>query len=214
MQITKKWNILYFMKKTLTYAERLLKLAAKRGMLRSSDLVKEEIPRVVLTRLVLNGQLHKLARGLYCLPDTEFSEKENLAMIAIRVPQAVFCLFTALELHQLTTQLPREVWIAMPEGSHVPQITYPLIKMVQYSPTSYSEGIEIIKTEEVKLRVYNVAKTVADCFKHRNTIGLDVAIEALKETLEKKKASMDELWYYANVCRVANVMRPYLEMIE
>ena len=202
------------MKKTISYSQRILEFAKNKGIFRSSDLAKEQIPRVTLTRLVASGQLEKIDRGLYCLPNIEFSEKENLIIIAIRVPQAVFCLLTALELHNLTTQLPRRIWIAMPARSHNPQIDYPPIKMVQYSGESYSEGIETIHTDKAILRVYNPAKTVVDCFKYRNKIGLDIAIEALKEVYAKKKASIDELWYYAKICRVANVMRPYLEAIE
>lgn len=196
------------------HTQNVLGLAQKQGIVRSSDLVKQGIPRITLTRMVAKGQLENVGRGLYCLPDSEFSEKESLAMIAIRVPQAVFCLLTALQIHELTTQLPRKVWIAMPEGSHTPQIKYPPVKMIKYTGEAYSEGIEIIETDNVMLRVYNPAKTVVDCFKHRNKIGLDVAIEALKEVYTKKKATPDEIWFYAKICRVANVMRPYLEAIE
>ena len=191
-----------------------LALAEKVGVLRSSDLTKENIPRVILTRLTASGQLEKIGRGLYCLPGTEFSEKESLLAVAIKVPQAVFCLLSALQIHNLTTQLPRQVWIAMPRGSHTPIIAYPPIKMVQYSGAAYTEGIATIESDQSVLRAYNPAKTVVDCFKHRNKIGLDVAIEALKEVRSKDKASADELWHYAKICRVANLMRPYLEAIE
>ena len=102
----------------------------------------------------------------------------------------------------------------MPRGSHVPKMNYPPIKMIQFGGEAYSQGIEIHERDQVKLRVYSVAKTIADCFKHRNKIGLDVAIEALKDARFQKKASADELWHYAKICRVANVMRPYLEVIE
>ncbi|MDX9945453.1 MAG: hypothetical protein RBS35_11770, partial [Azonexus sp.] len=128
--------------------------------------------------------------------------------------QAVFCLLTALQFHELTTQLPRQIWIAMPRGSHTPRIDYPPIKMVQFAGDAYSTGIEEVERDRTTLRVYSVAKTVADCFKHRSKIGLDVALEALKETRKKGKASADDLWHYAKLCRVANVMRPYLEAIE
>ena len=126
----------------------------------------------------------------------------------------MFCLLTALQFHELTTQLPRQIWIAMPRGSHVPRIDYPPIKMVQMTGDSYSEGIETVERDGVKLRVYGVAKTVADCFKHRHKIGLDVALEALKDVRVKRRATADDLWRYAKTCRVANVMRPYLEAIE
>ncbi|MDR1661555.1 MAG: type IV toxin-antitoxin system AbiEi family antitoxin domain-containing protein [Azoarcus sp.] len=197
-----------------THTQRVLDLASQKGLLRASDLDAIEAPRVVLTRLTAAGLLDKVGRGLYRLPSHPGSEHESLATIATRVPQAVFCLLTALQFHELTTQLPRQVWIAMPRGSHVPRIDYPPIKMVQMTGGVYSEGIETVECDGVKLRVYGVAKTVADCFKHRNKIGLDVALEALKDVRAKRRASADDLWRYAKLCRVANVMRPYLEAVE
>ena len=197
-----------------THTQRVLDLLRQRGMLRPSDLDDIGAPRIVLTRMTASGLLEKAGRGLYRLPDSHPSEHESLAAIATKVPQAVFCLLTALQFHELTTQLPRQVWIAMPRGSHTPKIDYPPIKMVQYAGDAYSEGIEVVERDQVKLRVYGVAKTVADCFKHRNKIGLDVALEALKDARAKKKATADDLWHFAKICRVANVMRPYLEAVE
>ena len=196
-----------------TQTQRVLELARQRGLLRSRDLQAVDAPRVMLTRMTASGQLEKVGRGLYRLPQTQMSEDESLAVIAIKVPQAVFCLLTALQFHGLTTQLPRQVWLAMPRGSHEPRIDYPPIRMVQYSGQSYSQGIEVFKRDQVPLRVYGVAKTVADCFKHRSAIGLDVALEALKEARAGQSASADDLWHFAKICRVANVMRPYLEAI-
>ena len=125
----------------------------------------------------------------------------------------VAMLGTGLGYLLMTTQLPRQVWIAMPRGSHPPRIDYPPIKMVQFTGEAYSAGVEEVERDGVRLRVYGVAKTVADCFKHRNKIGLDVALEALKDARARNKASVDDLWRFAKVCRVANVMRPYLESI-
>ena len=196
-----------------THAQRALELAHQRGTLRSGDLVAAGASRVTLTRLTASGQLEKVGRGLYRLPQTLMSADESLAVIALKVPQAVFCLLTALQFHGLTTQLPRQVWLAMPRGSHAPRIDYPPIRMVQYSGAAYAEGIEIFERDKVTLRVYGVAKTVADCFKHRSAIGLDVALEALKEARASQRASADDLWRFAKICRVANVMRPYLEAI-
>ncbi len=197
-----------------THAQRILSLARQKGLLRASDLDAIEAPRVVLTRLIEGGLLERVSRGLYRLPSHPGSEHEGLATIAAKVPQAVFCLLTALQFHELTTQLPRQVWIAMPRGSHVPRVDYPPIKMVQMTGAVYTAGIEEHLRDGVTLRVYSAAKTVADCFKHRNKIGLDVALEALKDARAERMASADDLWRYAKVCRVANVMRPYLEAIE
>ena len=197
-----------------THAQRILSLARQKGLLRASDLDAIEAPRVVLTRLIEGGLLERVSRGLYRLPSHPGSEHEGLATIAAKVPQAVFCLLTALQFHELTTQLPRQVWIAMPRGSHLPRLDYPPIKMVQMTGAVYTAGIEEHLRDGVTLRVYSAAKTVADCFMHRNKIGLEVALEALKDARAKRMASADDLWRYAKVCRVANVMRPYLEAIE
>ena len=196
-----------------THTQRLLHLVRQKGVVRPNDLDELGVPRVYLTRLTANGHLEKAGRGLYRLPDAQLTEHESLVAIAARVPQAVFCLFTALQFHELTTQLPRQVWIAMPRGSHTPKIDYPPVKMVQFSGETYTQGIEVHERDQVQLRVYGVAKTVADCFKHRNKIGLDVALEALKDARAHKKVSADDLWHYAKLCRVANVMRPYLDAI-
>jgi len=197
----------------ITHTQRVLDLLSQKGMLRPLDLDAIGIPRVVLTRMSTAGQLEKIGRGLYRLP-AQGSEHESLTAIATKVPQAIFCLLTALQFHELTTQLPRQLWIAMPRGSHTPKISYPPVKMVQFASDAYSSGIEQVKRDQVSLRVYCAAKTVADCFKHRNKIGLDVALEALKEARAKKMVTADELWRYAKICRVANVMRPYLEAIQ
>ena len=196
-----------------THKQRALDLARRKGMLRPSELQEAGVPRVVLTRLIASGELERVDRGLYRLAQSQSSDSESLTAIAVKVPQAVFCLLTALQFHELTTQLPRQVWIAMPHGSHKPRIDYPPLKMVQFTGEAYSEGIETHERDRVQIRVYGAAKTVVDCFKHRNKIGLDVALEALKDARAKQKASADELWRFAKICRVANVMRPYLEAV-
>ena len=124
----------------ITQSEKALDLVKEKGIVRSSEFVEEGIPRVIISRLVANHQLQQIERGLYCLPQKEFSEKESLIVIASRVPQAIFCLLTALQIHELTTQLPRKVWIAIPIDSHSPKIDYPPIKMVKYTGKAYSEG--------------------------------------------------------------------------
>ena len=196
-----------------THTQRILDLARKKVLLRASDLDTIGAPRVVLTRLTAAGLLERVGRGLYRLPDAQVSEFESLVAIATKAPQAVFCLLTALQFHELTTQLPRQVWIAMPRGSHPPRVDYPPVKMVQFTGDAYSAGIEEVERDGIKLRVYSVAKTVADCFKHRNKVGLDVALEALKDARSRNRASVDDIWRFAKVCRVANVMRPYLESV-
>lgn len=201
------------MKQNTNQSQRVLELVAQKGLLRPSDLDQIKIPRIVLTRMAASGQLEKISRGLYRLPGSQNSEHESLLTVATTTPQAVLCLLSALQLHEITTQLPRQIWIAMPRGSHTPTLTYPPIKMIQYSGTAYTEGIESMELDSVKVSVYSLEKTVADCFKHRNKIGLDVALEALKEARSKKNFDMNKLWHFAKICRVANLMRPYLEAL-
>ena len=196
------------------HTDRLLRLAQHKALLRPSDLAELGIPRVYLTRLAASGKLARAGRGLYRLAETTLSENEGLAIVAVRAPQVVFCLLTALQFHGLTTQLPRQVWIALPKGSHAPKMDHPPLKLIQYSGDAFTQGIETHRIDHVEIRVYSAAKTVADCFKHRNKIGLDVALEALKDARSQRKASADDLWRYAKICRVANVMRPYLEAVE
>ena len=136
-----------------THAQRILSLARQKGLLRASDLDAIEAPRVVLTRLIEGGLLERVSRGLYRLPSHPGSEHEGLATVAAKVPQAVFCLLTALQFHELTTQLPRQVWIAMPRGSHVPRLDYPPIKMVQMTGAVYTAGIEEHLRDGVTLRI-------------------------------------------------------------
>lgn len=197
-----------------THAQRVLRLASRRGLLRARDLARDHIPRATLTRLVEKGQLTQVSRGLYALPRQTRSGQHQLAEIAARIPQSVFCLLTALRFHQLTTQSPREVWLAIPNKAHAPKLDYPPLRIVRFSGSSLTAGIESYNVDGALIRVYSVAKTVADCFKYRNKIGLDVALEALRECRREKRASNDELWHYARLCRVANVMRPYMESIE
>ncbi len=195
----------------VSHKQRVLDLLGQNGVLRPSNLDAIGVPRIVLTRMTAAGLLEKFGRGLYRRPDADFAERESMVTVALRAPQAVFCLLTSLQFHELTTQLPRQVWISMPRGSHVPRVAWPPIRMIQMSDEAYSAGIETIERNRVQLRVYNVAKTVSDCFKYRNKIGLDVALEALREAWRARKLSMDELWRYAQVDRVAALIRPYVE---
>ncbi len=199
---------------TTSHALRILRLASERGLVRARDLTSERIPRATLSRLVESGRLTQVSRGLYALPGQSKSEQHQLAEIAIRSPQGVFCLLTALRFHELTTQSPHEVWLAIPNKSHPPKLDYPPLRIVRFSGAALTEGAQVHVVDDVPVRVYSVAKTVADCFKYRNKIGLDVALEALRECRREKRATNDELWRYAKVCRVADVMRPYMESVE
>jgi len=183
------------------------------GPARSRELEALGVPRALLSRLAAAGELQRLARGLYALPDFQGTKHSALLAVAKRAPHAVFCLLTALRLHELTTQAPFEVWIAIGNKEHAPRLDYPPLRIVRFSSESLAAGVETRRVEGARVRVTSAAKTVADCFKFRNKIGLDLAIEALREARRAKKAGADELWRYARINRVANVMRPYLEAV-
>jgi len=198
---------------TTTQAEKVLDLVRKAGVLRPRDLDAHGIPRTYLSRLQAAGKLHRIGRGLYVLPDGEVSEHRSLAEACKRVPKGVVCLINALRFHELTTQAPFEVWLAIGEKSWRPRVDYPRLRIVRFSSAALDAGVEKHRIEGVPVPIFNPAKTVADCFKYRNKIGLDIAVEALRECWRSRRCSMDELWTYAKVCRVQNVMRPYLESI-
>jgi len=192
----------------------ILDLARARGVVRTRDLENCGIHRNGLAALVRTGELQRLSRGLYALPEREPTEHGALAEVAIKYPRAVFCLLTALQIHGLTTQSPHQIWIAIDTKARAPNLAYPPLRVLRFSGDALTEGIIQVNIDGVvKIPVTSIAKTIADCFKYRNKIGLDVALEALREAWTDKKVSMDELMEAARICRVANVMRPYLESI-
>jgi predicted transcriptional regulator of viral defense system len=196
-----------------THSHRLLALTEQAGFVRPKDLEHRKIPRVYLQRLVERGALVKHGRGLYSLPDADLTEHHSFAQACKRVPHGVVCLLSALSYHGLTTQTPFEVWMALERTAWSPRVEEPKLHLVRFSGAAMTAGIETAKIEGVTVRVYAVAKTVADCFKYRNKIGVDVAMEALRDAWRQKRCTMEALWRYAKICRVTNVMRPYLEML-
>lgn len=197
----------------ITKAGRVLDIVRTAGIVRARDLAAQGISPTHLQRLYEQGLLARSGRGIYLAADTELEAEATLAEVALRVPAGIVCLLSALQFHSLTTQLPHQVWIALPPRAHLPRPDYPPIRVVHLSGQALEAGIETHDISRVAVRVYCPAKTVADCFKFRNKIGLDVAIEALRDCWRKRLASSDELWECARICRVANVMRPYLESI-
>lgn len=192
----------------------VLKIAKRKGVIGASDLKTLGISRNYLYSLNREGKLQKVARGLYELPDNQTTEHSTLIEVMKRVPNAVVSLISALSYYDLTTQLPHEVWITVPRGAWRPKIEYPALNLTYASKEIYSYGISKFKINGVEIKIYSPAKTIVDCFKFRNKIGLDIAIEALKRAWESKKVSMDELTKAAQVCKVAKIIRPYLEAIS
>ena len=181
--------------------------------MRPRELAAFGIPVSYLHRLYRRGGVVRLERGLYALPSLDITEHHSLALAGKQIPNGVVCLLSALQFHNLTTQNPSRVWLALPNGNRKPQITYPPLRIIWLSGEALSAGIEEHRIEGVEIKIYSPAKTVADCFKYRHKIGLDIAIEALRACREEKKCSGDELWRYAKICRVSNIMNPYLEMV-
>lgn len=198
----------------LTNAEQsILSLARDKGVMRTRDVSAAGQPRSVLAKLVLGGRLSMLGRGLYALPDRPFSENGALTEVSIRSERGVICLISALRFHTLTTQQSSEIWLAIPHKAHSPKFAYPPIRVVRMSGDAMTTGVEERDIAGTRVAVFGVAKTVVDCFKFRNKVGLDVALEALHEAWTGRRVTADELWHYATICRVANVMRPYMEAL-
>ena len=196
-----------------THEQAVLELAKERSLLRARDLVLLKLPTIVLSRLVAAGKLERVARGVYGLPGQAISEHRSLAEVALRVPQGVVCLLSSLRVHGIGTQAPFEVWLAIEHRAPIPRLEQPKIRTVRMSGKAFADGIEHVLVDGVNVPVFNAAKTVADCFKYRNKIGLDVALEALRDGWAQRKFTMDAIWHFATVDRVANVMRPYLESV-
>ena len=169
----------------------------------------------MLGRLLAQGSIVRVGRGLYAASDGgPLTEHHSLAEAAKRLPQGIVCLLSALRFHGLGTQSPFEVWIAIDRKAALPRADAPALRVVRFSGQALSEGREHHTLEGVEVAIYSAAKTVADCFKYRNKIGLDVALEALREYLRRRDRNLDDLWRYAKVCRVERVMRPYVEALS
>lgn len=196
-----------------TDRDRMLRLARRRGGVAARELAAAGIHRQVLSRLVESGELERVARGLYRVADRPLTEHHGIAVVSAAVPHGVICLLSALAFHGIGTQLPHEVWVAIERRARRPTLRYPPLRVVRPSGEAFSAGVETHRVEGETLQVYAIAKTVADCFKYRNKIGLDVALEALRDAWRARRFTMDDLERYAAICRVQRVMRPYLEVL-
>jgi len=192
---------------------RVLKLARRLQGVTAREVSAAGIHRQILTRLVAAGEIERIARGIYRLPGQSITESHGLSVASAAVPHGVVCLLSALQFHGIGTQLPSEVWIAIDRRARRPGLQYPPLRIVRSSGAALTEGVESHRIEGRPVRIYGVAKTLADCFKYRNKIGLDVGLEALREAWRARRFTMDELDRYARICRVQRVMRPYLEAL-
>lgn len=195
----------------MTYTEQTFALLRERGIVSPRDLVAQGIPPSSLYWLHRQGEVTRTSRGVYFLADGAFTENHSLAEACKRVSHGVVCLLSALQFHNIGTQAPFEVWLAIDHKARQPQVDYPPLRVVRFSGPALTEGVEEHLIEGVMVHVYNPAKTIADCFKFRHKVGLDVALEALQDGLRQRKCTHSEIWNFAKICRVANVMLPYLE---
>jgi predicted transcriptional regulator of viral defense system len=193
--------------------QQVLALARRHGVLRPRDLSAHGVPREYLARLLQRGLLERPARGIYVLADADPGEQQSLLEACKRVPHGVVCLLSALRYHGLTTQAPFEIWLAISRKAWLPKVEYPPLRIVRFTGAALTSGVEEHILHGVTVRVTDPARTVVDCFKYRNKVGLDVALEALRDCWRKKKATMDQLHRAAQARRMANVMRPYLESL-
>jgi len=197
-----------------TRTQQALDMVQERGLLRPRDLEAQGIDGRYLSRLHERGQIERVGRGLYApIEPGTITEHHSLAEGLKWVPSGVVCLLSALQFHELTTQNPHEVWLAIDRKARLPKTSGVMIRIVRFSGNALQYGVEQHELEGVSVPVYSPAKTVADCFKYRNKIGMDVALEALRDCLRQRKATIDQLMEAAEVCRVAKVMRPYLESL-
>lgn len=193
--------------------EQVLELVREAGVIRSRDLRQQGIHPESLRRLEQQGMLVRSARGIYTLPENDLTEHQSEIEACARVSHGVVCLLSALRFHGLTTQAPFEVWMAIANKARPPKDNILPLRIVYMSGKAWSEGVEEHYCDRLPVRVYGVAKTVADCFKYRNKIGIDVALEALRESWYGNRCTMNELWHYAQICRVSRVIYPYLESL-
>jgi predicted transcriptional regulator of viral defense system len=194
-------------------AEAVAHFNAQGGTLRTRDAILAGIHPRTLYRMRDEGDLERIDRGVYRLAELPPLGQPDLIPVALRVPEGVICLVSALDLHDLTTEIPHRVHVALRRGARAPRIEHPPLSVYWFSGEAFTEGIETLESDGVQIRVYSAAKTVADCFKYRNKLGLDVALSALKEYLRQTRGHTQELTRHARTCRVENVMRPYVEAL-
>lgn len=186
-------------------------LQAQTSAFRTGEALKAGIHPRILYKMRDQGLIERMGRGIYRFADMPSLGNPDLATVAMKVPKGVICLISALSYHELTTEIPHEIYLALPRGAEPPRLDYPPLRIFWFSGSAFTEGIEQHDVDGIPVKVYNPEKTLADCFKYRNKIGLDVVLEAMKFYRQRKRFQADDLMRYARICRMEKVMRPYLE---
>lgn len=196
-----------------TQRNRTRTLLRQKGIMRLMELKAHGIHAPALARMVEAGEIARPARGLYELADAEVGLQHSLAEIAVRVPKGIICLISALQLHEITLQSPRSIWIAIGEHDRKPRITHVAVRVLHFGEAALTTGVETHRIDGVDVKVFSAAKSVVDCFRYRRIVGLDVALEALRLALRAKKVTPDEIVALAKALRIWTVLRPYLESV-
>ena len=185
----------------------------KGGILRATEAIKAGVHPRTLYEMVEKEVVEKLSRGVYRIADLPPMGNPDIVSVAVRIPKGVICLVSALAFYEMTTQVPYRIYIAVKKHSWAPRVDYPPVRIMWYGDKAYSSGVETPIVDGVEIRIYSPEKTLADCFKYRNKIGLDTAIEALKLYRDRRRIKIDEVFRFARICRVDKIMRPYLETL-
>lgn len=196
-----------------TAREKALALFARSGVLRPRDVVAAGVPAWAVYELLKDGTAERVGRGLYALAKGKMTENRSYLEAIKLIPKGIICLLSALRLHKLTMQNPHEIWVAIDRRAWKPRIKKPRVRILRFSGEALTTGVERKVIEGAPVAVTNVPRTIADCFKYRNKIGLDAALEALHDGWKQKRFTVDEIWRYAKLCRVTKVMMPYLETL-
>ena len=191
---------------------KLINFLKKKGGLASyAEIIDAGFHKAILKAVLNSGQIQKIDRGLYRLSDGSTLSSPDLVAVSIKIPKGIVCLLSALAFHEATNEIPHYVDIAIPRGAHANKMKYPPVRFYRFASDTWKAGIEEHEIEDYKIKVYNLAKTIADCFKFRNRIGADVARDALKVAVTEKGIKPKEIIQYAKICRVDSIVTPILE---
>jgi predicted transcriptional regulator of viral defense system len=199
------------LKVNTTHADTVTEMMRSQAVTRAREIAEAGVHPEIVRRMLRNGIIVRAGRGLYMLSRHEPSQYQTLIEVAKRAPHGVMCLLTALHFHEIGTQNPRDVWMALPKGGRKPSMAYPRLRVFRISGTTFDAGAETHVLDGVPVRIYSVARTVADCFKFRNTVGMEATIEALRESIRDRRCTIDDLIRNARLCRVERIIRPYIE---
>jgi predicted transcriptional regulator of viral defense system len=207
-------NYLHFVSgKPMTNIEKVIFYLETKGVIRTNEAIKLGVTSATLQRMCRRGFLRRVSRGIYIPVDADIDPFHSFAEVAKRVPEGIICLLSALSFHELTTQNPYEVWVAIKNKARKPAMDELPLRIIRFSGKALEYGVEKQLIEGIEVKITTPAKTVADCFKFRNKIGVNVAVEAMKDFREKRKGTMADLWQAAKICRVSNVMKPYFDVL-